>query len=74
MPRPRRAKTFIVVHRYNHTLYYKRVEAPAFRMLESLAAGKTLARAVSAAGPRVKAEQVREWFATWMELGWFCRQ
>lgn len=73
IPFPRRAKTYIVVHRYHHTLYYKRVEAPAFRMLEALAAGKTLAHAVAAAGPRVKTEQVREWFATWMELGWFGR-
>ena len=71
---PRRRQTFIVVHRYNHRLYYKRVEAPAFRMLEALAAGRTLVQAVAAAGPRVKAERVREWFATWMELGWFCRR
>jgi hypothetical protein len=71
---PRRAKTFVVVHRYNHTLYYKRVEAPAFRMLEALAAGKTLARAVAAAGPRVKPARVQAWFATWMELGWFVRK
>ena len=28
----------------------------------------------AAAGPRVKAEQVREWFATWMELRWFCQR
>jgi len=72
--RPRRAKAFIVVHRYNLKLYYKRVEAPAFRMLVALAEGKTLARAVAAAGPRVRAEEVRGWFATWMELGWFCRR
>jgi hypothetical protein len=43
-------------------------------MLEALAEGKSLARALTAAGPRVKAEQVREWFATWMELGWFARR
>ena len=74
VPRPRRAKTFIVVHRYNDRLYYKRVGAPAFRMLGALAAGRTLAQAVTTAGPRVQPEQVRAWFATWMELGWFCRR
>ena len=47
---------------------------PAFAILEALAAGRTLARAVSAAGPRVKSAEVREWFATWMEMGWFCRR
>jgi hypothetical protein len=74
VPLPRRAKTYIVVHRYHHTLYYKRVGAAAFRMLEALAAGKNLTLALAAAGPRVKAEHVREWFATWMELGWFGRK
>jgi hypothetical protein len=74
VPLPRRTKTFLVVHRYNLKLYYKRVEAPAFKVLTALAAGRTLVDAVAAAGPRVKPERVREWFATWMELGWFCRR
>jgi hypothetical protein len=74
VPRPRRVKTYIVVHRYNLKLYYKRVDAAAFKILTALAAGQTLVQAVVAAGPRVKAEHVRAWFATWMELGWFCRR
>jgi hypothetical protein len=74
VPRPRRKKTFVVVHRYNLKLYYKRVDAAGFRMLTAVAAGRTLAQAVAAAGRGVKPEQVREWFATWMELGWFCRR
>ncbi len=73
VPRPRRKKTFIVVHRYNLKLYYKRIEAPAFKILTALAAGRTLADSVAAAGRNAKPEQVREWFATWMELGWFCK-
>lgn len=72
--RPRRQKTFVVVHRYNLRLFYKRVDAPAFRMLTAIAAGRTLEQAVAAAGRGVKPKQVREWFATWMELGWFCRR
>lgn len=74
VPRPKRAEAWIVVHRYNHRLYYKRVDAAAFRVLTALAAGRTLGRAIAAAGPRVKPGQVREWFATWMELGWFCQR
>jgi len=74
IPLPRRAQTFVVVHRYQQRLYYKRVETRAFRMLEALQAGRTLVQAVAAAGPRVKAEQVQAWFETWMELGWFCRR
>ena len=72
--RPRRKATFIVVHRYNLKLYYKRVDAAGFKMLAALAAGRPLASAVAAAGRGVKAGRVREWFATWMELGWFCRR
>ncbi len=74
VPRPRRGRVFVVVHRYNLKLYYKRVDARAFKILEKLAAGRTLASAVAAAGRGVKPAQVRDWFATWMELGWFCRR
>jgi hypothetical protein len=74
VPRPRRRKTYIVVHRYNLKLYYKRVDAAAFKILTALAAGQTLVQAVAAAGPRVKPARVQAWFATWMELGWFCRR
>ena len=74
VPLPRRGRVWLVVHRYNHLLYYKRVEPAAFEMLGALAAGCTLAQAVTAAGRGVKPEQVRDWFATWMELGWFCKR
>jgi hypothetical protein len=72
--RPTRRKTFLVVHRYNLKLFYKRVDEPAFKMLTAIAAGRTLEQAVAAAGRGVKPEHVRDWFATWMELGWFCKR
>ncbi|MBI5767561.1 MAG: putative DNA-binding domain-containing protein [Verrucomicrobia bacterium] len=74
VPWPRRGRVHVVVHRYDHRLFYKRVESAAFRVLEQLAAGRTLAQAIAAAGARAKPDRVREWFATWMELGWFCRR
>lgn len=74
IPLPRRRRVFIVVHRYPHRLYYKRVDSAGFKILTALAAGRTLARAVAAAGRGVTPRQVGEWFATWMELGWFCRR
>lgn len=73
VPRPRRRRVFIVVHRHDNRIYYKRLERSAFAVLEALAAGRTLAQAVAAAGSRATPDQIREWFATWMELGWFCR-
>ncbi len=69
--RPRREPTYIVVHRYKHRLYYKRTTAAGFAILDAIARGKTLARAIAAAGQGVTPEELRDWFSTWMELGWF---
>lgn len=70
--RPAPARTWLAIHRHEGVIYYKRLESPAYRMLVALRKGKPLARAVAAAGPRVKPEQVQAWFANWMQLGWFC--
>jgi hypothetical protein len=71
-PLPRPSRTFVAVHRLDNRLYYKRLDPEAFRILEALAHGATLARAVAASGPGVRPEKVRAWFTTWMALGWFC--
>jgi hypothetical protein len=71
---PRRERICLAVHRVDNLLYYKRLEAPAFRILEALRTGRTLAQAVVAAGSDVTPQEVQTWFATWMELGWFCRR
>ena len=70
--RPRRQRVYVAVHRYQNRLFYKRLELPAYRILQAVAAGRSLAQAVAAGGRRVKAEQVSGWFANWMELGWLC--
>jgi hypothetical protein len=72
--RPRRQRVYVAVHRYNNRLFYKRLARPAFLMLQAIAAGRSVAQAVTAGGRRVKPEQVRTWFATWMELGWLCKR
>lgn len=74
VPRPKRRRVHVVVHRYEGRLYYKRVEPAFFRTLAALHAGRTLAQAIGTAGRGVTAEQVQGWFATAMELGWFCRR
>lgn len=70
--RPKRKKTFVAVHRYGLKLYYKRIDAAAFKILTALAAGHPLGHAVAAAGRGLSPGQVRTGFTTWMELGWFC--
>ena len=74
VPRPRRQRTWLAVHRHKNRLFYKRLDRPAFLILEAVAAGRTLARAVTAGGRRVKPAQVNAWFANWMELGWLCNR
>lgn len=70
--RPRPEPVWLAVHRHAGRIYYKRLEAPGFRVLTALRRGRTLAQAVAAAGRGLRPEQVRDWFATWMHLGWFC--
>ena len=70
--RPQPERVWLAVHRHAGRIYYKRLEAPAFKVLGALRAGRTLERAVASAGRGVKPEQVRDWFMTWMQLGWFC--
>lgn len=72
--RPRSSPTWLAVHRHENRIYYKRLEAPAYRILSALRSGQPVARAVAAAGRGVEADQVRAWFTTWMHLGWFCRR
>jgi hypothetical protein len=72
--RPGRERIFVAVHRFDTRLYYKRLERPAFKILCALRDGVSLTRAIAAGGRGVRSDQVQEWFATWMHLGWFCRR
>ena len=74
IPRPRRARTYIAVHRIANQLYYKRLERPAYLILVALQAGQPLAEVIAAGGPRVRPAQMQAWFAAWMKFGWFCRK
>jgi hypothetical protein len=77
--RPKRAKVYLVVHRHDNMLYYKRVDPEAFAILSALARGATLENAcanVVAASNRTNidwAAQIKEWFDDWAVLGWLCR-
>lgn len=72
---PRRERIWLAVHRVNNLIYYKRLDAPAFRILETLRDGRTLSQAINGAVEQgVTPTQVRAWFSTWMELGWFSRR
>lgn len=75
---PRARKTFLAVHRHDNSVYYKRLEPRAYRILVALREGSTVADACMAAledqvdtGDEL-AVNVQKWFATWSELRWLC--
>jgi hypothetical protein len=69
---------FLAVHRYQETVYYKRLELGQFRLLSVLQANGTMAQACEAAfraadAPHDLGNRIKVWFETWASLGWFCR-
>jgi len=73
-PPLRRRLIHVAVHRHSNRVYYRRLDLPELRILEALRAGRPIGRAVGAGGRRVRPDQVRDWFATWMKLGWLCQR
>ncbi len=78
IPRLRRRPTRVAAHRVEHSVYYRRLQHEEFRTLTAIAQGTPLGEAIALgfAESRVpelrRVEKIREWFATWAELGWIC--
>jgi Putative DNA-binding domain len=70
---------FLVVHRIDFSVYYRRIEREEFALLSALRSGKTIERAIELAFQRSSISEfdrggyVRNCFQTWAALGWFCR-
>lgn len=75
LPQPK--EIFLAVHRSDNSLYYKRLDADAYKILIELQKGRSLVAACEKAlGKRAMLEKgwpekIREWFEQWMALGWF---
>jgi Putative DNA-binding domain len=69
---------FLVVHRIDYSVYFKRIEPEAFKFLNALRTGKSLTAAVVLAfqGRNIPESSilsmVQSWFENWSSLGWFC--
>jgi hypothetical protein len=69
---------FLVVHRLDDSIYFKRIEPEAFKFLKALREGKSLSIAVTQAfeGQDIQENRllttVQGWFENWSSLGWFC--
>jgi hypothetical protein len=75
---PKSEKVYLVVHRHDNMLYYKRLDPEAFAILKALGCGVMVEDAcveAVAASNRTDVDwpaQIKGWFATWSALGWFC--
>jgi hypothetical protein len=71
-------RIFLVVHRIDFSVYFRRIEREEYAMLSALRAGKSITAAIELAYrnssiPRFnRAGYVRHCFETWAALGWFC--
>jgi hypothetical protein len=78
LPRMRRSTVHLAVHRYDNSVYYRRIDREAFLLLSALSMGDSIATAISIAfarsrlGPDKQISTVQEYFAHASELGWFC--
>jgi hypothetical protein len=74
----RRRPTWLAAHRVDFSVYYRRLRREEFLTLAAIRQGLPLADALETGfiGTRVPAARrpqlVRQWFATWAELGWIC--
>jgi hypothetical protein len=76
LPRPDAEPLFLAVHRVDLSVYYRRLTAEEFRLLQSLRAGRTIASAITTAfrmSP-VASDHIpgllTAWFGAWAEFGW----
>jgi hypothetical protein len=77
--RVRRKQVYWAVHRWDFTVYYRRLTPEEFRLLDALRRGSAMGEAVEAGfgeSPLPLDEirqQIETCFKAWAELGWFCR-
>jgi hypothetical protein len=76
-PLPKKERVYLAVHRFENSLYYKRLEPAAYRMLTALRDGKSLTSAAATVSEfdahRDWSADVQKWFTNWTTMGWFCK-
>lgn len=75
---PKPLKTFLAVHRLDNSVYFKDLEPEAFAMLCAFQKECTVSEAIEAPTWQGRSEEevshfVRDHFANWASLGWFCK-
>ena len=76
--RLKRERTNLAVHRLDFVVYYRRIAAEEFRILNALREGQPVGHAIqygfenSTASLDEQRRLLETWFAAWAELGWLC--
>jgi hypothetical protein len=80
LPSIQRSATYLAVHRFEDTVYYRRLDREAYLLLASLQEQIALGEAIEAAfaGSKLtaaeQAAKIRAYFAHAAEMGWFCQR
>jgi len=78
LPIMRRSAIYLVIHRFENEVYYRRIDREAFLLLSAIQAGAAIGAAIEAAfndsalSVTKQAEKIQEYFAHAAGLGWFC--
>ena len=78
LPEMQRSNIYLAVHRFEESVYYRRIDREEFLLLADLRDGDSIATAIERAfeGSKLSAElqaaRIQEYFALASELGWFC--
>jgi hypothetical protein len=76
----RRSAIHLAVHRYENSVYYRRIDGEVFRLLSALQKGYPLGVALETAfrnsilSAEERAMKIQEYFAHASKLGWFYKQ
>ncbi len=76
--RPKKKHVYLVIHRLQNSVYYKRVDKEQFILLTAIKNGASLGQACEELASRLTAAKLatlptrlREHFALWMKFNWF---
>jgi hypothetical protein len=78
LPTMRQERVWLAVHRFDDSVYYRRIDRETFLLLNALQSGMTVSKAVALTFDKTKfnfetqAYLLRESFALASALGWFC--
>ncbi len=78
--RVKETQIFLAVHRVDFSVYYRRLDADEFRLLEALGQNQSISPALDSAlagtelDPAELQQKIQTWFANWAQLGWLSAQ